>query len=92
MHRATLRRANLELLFPNVFHELYVVNRHANLYPMFKEHEPAFCVTSTESAAKSSAEAGHATYLLTQPWNYSFSDISVRRFNNWNDVATVLLK
>jgi len=92
MHRATLRRANLELLFPNVFHELYVVNRHANLYPMFKEHEPAFCVTSTEAAAKSSAEAGHATYILSQPWNYNFSDISVRRFNNWNDVATVLLK
>ena len=92
MHRATLRRANLELLFPNVFHELYVVNRHANMYPMFKEHEPAFCVTSTEAAAKSSAEAGHATYLLTQPWNYNFSDISVRRFNNWNEIQTVLLK
>jgi len=92
MHRATLRRANLELLFPNVFHELYVVNRHANMYPMFKEHEPAFCVTSTEAAAKSSAEAGHATYLLTQPWNYNFSDISVRRFNQWADIQSVLLK
>ncbi len=92
MHRATLRRANLELLFPNVFNELYVVNRQANLYPMLKEHEPAFCVTSTESTARASAQAGHATYLLTQPWNYGFADISVRRFNHWSDIQSVLLK
>jgi hypothetical protein len=59
---------------------------------MLKEHEPAVCVTSTESTARASAQAGHATYLLTQPWNYNFSDISVRRFNHWADIRSVLLK
>jgi hypothetical protein len=92
MHRATLRRANLELLFPNVFNEMYVVNRQANLYPMLKEHEASVCVTATESTAKASAEAGHATYILTQPWNHNFSNISVRRFNNWKEIQSVLLK
>ena len=92
MHRATLRRANLELLFPNVFNELYVVNRSANLYPMLKEHEEAVCVTATESTAKASAEAGHATYLMNQPWNHLFTDISVRKFHHWNEIQQVLLK
>jgi hypothetical protein len=92
MHRATLRRANLELLFPNVFNELYVVNRTANLYPMLKEHEEAVFVTATESSARAGAQAGHATYLLTQPWNQDFSDISVRRFNNWQEIQQVLTK
>lgn len=92
MHRATLRRANLELLFPNVFHQLYVVNRTANLYPMLIEHDDAVCVTATESTAKASAQAGHVTYLMAQPWNQNFSDMSVRKFNNWKEIQQVLLK
>jgi hypothetical protein len=90
MHRATLRRANLELLFPGVFNELYVVPRETNLYPMLKEHESAVCVTATESTARASAQAGHITYLLKQPWNIGFSDISVRKFEHWNDILQVL--
>jgi hypothetical protein len=92
MHRATLRRANLELIMPGVFKELYVVSRHANLYPLLKEHEYAVCVTSTESTAQASVHAGHATYIIKQPWNNEFSDISVRKFNNWAEIAQALSK
>ena len=92
MNRATLRRANLELLFPNVFNELYVVNRTANLYPMLKEHDEAVFVTATASSACAGAQAGHATYLMNQPWNHNFSDISVRKFENWHEIQQVLTK
>jgi hypothetical protein len=92
MHRAILRRANIELLFPDVFGELYVVNRTTNLYSALREHDAAVCVTSTESTARASAQAGHATYLIDQPWNRGFSDISVRRFSNWEEVQAALLK
>ncbi len=91
MHRAILRRANLELLFPGIFKELYVVPRNTNLYPLLLEHDDAVCVTSTESVARASAQAGHATYLINQPWNYNFSDISVRKFNNWQEIGKELL-
>lgn len=91
MHRAILRRANLELLFPGVVTELYVVPRNTNLYSLLLEHDDAVCVTSTESAARASAQAGHATYLINQPWNTNFSDISARKFNNWHDIGKELL-
>jgi hypothetical protein len=90
MNRAILRRANLELLFPGVFNELFVVDRQINLYPMLKEHDPGVCVTATESTARASAQAGHATYLMNQPWNYEFSDLSVRRVNDWADVGNAV--
>jgi hypothetical protein len=92
MNRATLRRANLELMFPGVFDELYVVNRTANLYPMLKENDEAVCVTATEITARASAEAGHVTYMLHQPWNQNFNNMSVRKFNNWLEITEVLLK
>jgi hypothetical protein len=92
LHRATLRRANLELLFPGVFKELYVVPRNSNLYPLLKEHEYAVCVTSTESTARSCAQAGHATYMINQPWNVEFSDLSARKFSNWHEIALALAK
>jgi len=91
MHRAVLRRANLELLYPGIFRELYVVPRNANLYPLLLEHDDAVCVTSTESVAKASAQAGHATYLINQPWNFNFADISVRKFNDWKEIGKELL-
>jgi len=91
MHRATLRRANLELLFPGVFSELYVINRAANFNVVIKENSESVCITALESTALASAEAGHITYLLNQPWNRNFSNISVRKFNNWLDITNVLL-
>lgn len=91
MHRATLRRANLELLFPNVFKELYVVPRHANLYPLLKDQDDAVVVTSTESVARAAAQAGHVAYIINQPWNVNFTDMSVRKFNNWQDIGKELL-
>jgi len=91
MHRATLRRANLELLFPGVFDELYIINRLSNFNAVIKENYESVCITALESTALASAEAGHITYLLNQPWNRNFSNISVRKFNNWLDIANVLL-
>lgn len=91
MHRATLRRANLELLFPGVFSELYVINRATNFNVVIKENSESVCITALESTALASAEAGHITYLLNQPWNRNFSNISVRKFNNWLDITNVLL-
>ena len=90
MARATLRRANLELLFPGIFKELYVVPRNTDLYPLLKEHEYAVCVTAVESTAMSSAQAGHATYMMQQPWNLEFKDLSVRKFSNWSEIAKAL--
>jgi hypothetical protein len=55
------------------------------------EHDDAVCVTSVESVARASAQAGHATYMINQPWNVNFSDISVRKFNNWHDIGKELL-
>jgi hypothetical protein len=92
MHRATLRRANLELVMPGAFRELYVVNRQVNLYPLLKEHDYAVCVTSIESTAIASAHAGHATYMLKQPWNHGLSNISIRKFNDWAEIADALSK
>ena len=90
MSRAILRRANMELLFPGVFRELYVVPRTQDLYPLLKQHDYAVCVTSTELVARSSAQAGHATYMIRQPWNQDFSDLSVRKFNNWLEIEQAL--
>lgn len=91
MHRAVLRRANLELLFPGVFHKLYVMNRSAPFNSIIKENEVSVFVTALESTALTGAEAGHITYLLDQPWNRDFHNISVRKFNNWLEIAEVLL-
>jgi hypothetical protein len=94
MHRATLRRADLELMFPGVFDELYVVNRNANMYPVLRENNETgcVCVTATEITARASAEAGNVTYMLHQPWNQTFNNMSVRKFNNWLEIAEVILK
>jgi len=92
MNRAILRRANLELVFPGVFNDVYVVNREVTLYPMLKEHDPSICVTATTATAIASADAGHATYLISQPWNHDFSDLRVRRFNNWFEIGEVMLR
>jgi hypothetical protein len=90
MNRAILRRANVELLFPGVFKELYVVPKTQDLYPLVTQHEYAVCVTSTELVARSCAQARHPTYMIKQPWNHDFSDLSVRKFNNWIEIEQAL--
>jgi hypothetical protein len=92
LSRSVLRRANLELLFPGVFKELFVVKRDANIYSMLKEYDDAICVTSTISGAQASAQVGHATYLMQHPWNSNFSGLSARKFKNWKSIEEVLLK
>jgi len=92
INRAILRRANLELIFPNVFRELVVVDKAANLYPLVKEHENAVCVTATESTARVSVAAGHATFLIDQPWNRDVVDLTIRRFKNWDEINKVLMQ
>jgi hypothetical protein len=59
---------------------------------MLKENDEAVCVTATEITARASAEAGHVTYMLHQPWNQNFNNMSVRKFNNWLEITEVLLK
>lgn len=91
LHRAILKRANLELVFPNVFRDLVVVDKTTKLYPLLKEHENAVCVTATEATARASASAGHATFLIDHPWNRDVDDLTIRRFNNWDEINQVLM-
>lgn len=90
MHRAILRRANLELLFPGIFNDVYVMHKDENFYPILKGYDYSICITALESTAIASAQAGHATFLMNQPWNHEFSDIRIRKFNNWTDIEQAL--
>jgi hypothetical protein len=88
--RGTLRRANLELIFPGMFEELYAMPMGANVYPLIKDYSPAICITADIPVAVASAQAGHITYLLDQPWNRDYNNLSVRRFNTWEEIAHAL--
>ena len=88
--RGTLRRANLELIFPGIFEELFTMPLGANVYPLIKDYAPSICITADIPVAVSSAQAGHITYLLDQPWNREYNDLSVRRFNNWTEIFEAL--
>jgi hypothetical protein len=88
--RGTLRRANLELVFPGIFEELYTMPLGANVYPLIKDYAPSICVTADISVAISSAQAGHITYLLDQPWNREYNELSARRFDSWTEIFEVL--
>lgn len=90
LDRGTLRRANLELIFPGVIEELYVLGLSASVYPLIKDYTPSICITADVSVAKSSAGAGHITYLIDQPWNRDFNNLSVKRFNSWFEVLQAL--
>lgn len=90
--RAVLRRANLELLYPGIFTDLFSMPAVASFYPYMKDQEDAVCVTASIRTATDTAEAGHSAYLLDQPWNRDFQDIRVKRFSNWIDVANTLMK
>jgi hypothetical protein len=91
INRGTLKRANIEIIYPGVFEELYMLGLHANPYPLLIDFKSAICITANETVAKASAQAGHITYLLDQPWNREFNDMSVRRFNNWEEIYIALL-
>jgi len=88
--RGVLRRANLELMFPGMFEELYAMPMGANVYPLIKDYSPAICITAEVAVATASAQAGHITYLIDQPWNREFNDLSVRRFKSWNEIYQAL--
>jgi hypothetical protein len=88
--RGTLRRANLELMFPGIFEELYTMPMGANVYPLIKDYAPSICITADIAVAVASAEAGHITYLIDQPWNREYNNLSVRRFNNWSEILKAL--
>ncbi len=90
LDRGTLRRANLELIFPNIFQELYTLSLDGNVYPLLKDFDQAIFVTANETVAKSAASAGHITYLLDQPWNRQFNDLAVKRFNSWEEIYFAL--
>lgn len=92
LHRVILRRANLELLFPGVFNDLFAMPDRNSFYPYMKDLEDAVCITASIRTAADTAQAGHAAYLLDQPWNRNYHKLSMRRFNNWVDLANTLIQ
>jgi hypothetical protein len=92
LHRAVLRRANLELLFPGVFSDLFAMPLAASFYPYMKDIDDAVCITASIRTAKDTADAGHVAYMLDQPWNRDFQNLAVKRFANWIDIANTLMK
>lgn len=88
--RGTLRRANLELTFPGIFSELYCMNAETNVYPLLKDFSQVIFITANEGVALTSANAGHITYLLDQPWNREFNNLSVKRFKSWEEIYFAL--
>jgi hypothetical protein len=92
LHRVILRRANLELLIPNVFTDLFSMPEKNSFYPYMKDLDDAVCITASIKTAQDTAQAGHSAYLLDQPWNRNYQDLRVRRFNNWIDIANTLIQ
>lgn len=88
--RGTLRRANLELMFPGMIEELYSMPLGANMYPLIKDYAPSIFITADSAAAVASAQAGHITYLMDQPWNRDYNELSAKRFNNWIEIFNAL--
>jgi hypothetical protein len=88
--RAQLRRANLELLFPGVFRDIFVVPHDQSFYPFMREHDDGIFITANTRTAQDAAEAGHSAYIFAQTWNTRFRDIRVRSFPDWNSILTVL--
>jgi hypothetical protein len=88
--RGVLRRANLELMFPGMFEELYSMPLGANMYPLIKDYAPSIFITADSAAAVASAQAGHITYLMDQPWNRDYKDLSAKRFDNWLEIFKAL--
>jgi hypothetical protein len=88
--RGTLRRANLELTFPRVFTELYAMSTETNIYPLLKDFSQIIFITANEHVALTSANAGHITYLLDQPWNKEFNNLAVKRFSSWEEIYFAL--
>jgi len=88
--RGTLRRANLELMFPGMIAELYSMPLGANMYPLIKDYAPSIFITADSAAAVASAQAGHITYLIDQPWNRDYNELSAKRFDNWIEIFKAL--
>lgn len=92
LNRAYLRRANLELIFPNVFSEFHLINKQASLYPFLINYSNPVCVTALTSTAYDSATAGHVSYMIARPWNADYSSLSVKKFNSWAEMKPFLDK
>lgn len=88
--RGTLRRANLELVFPNIFRELYSMSLENSVYPLLADYQQSIFITANETVASTAANAGHITYLLDQPWNREFNSLTVKRFNSWEEIYFAL--
>lgn len=92
LNRALLRRANLELLFPNIFTDMYTMPAAASFYPYMKDQEDAVCITASIKTALDTAQAGHAAYLYDQPWNREARNLRIKRFPNWIEINNALMK
>jgi hypothetical protein len=88
--RATLRRANLELIYPGIFEDMFLLPEEKSFYPYFSDKEEAVVISSMGKNSVDVAECSHRSFLLSRPWNQGFSDIRVKRYDNWLDIATSL--
>lgn len=92
MARAQLRRANLEMLFPNVFRDQFLIPLGGSFYPYMRDHEDAVCVTASIRTARDAVEAGHSCYLIERSWARNFNDISVVKKPNWESLVITLFQ
>lgn len=88
--RAQMRRANLEIWFPGIFGDMFVVPAGASFYPYMGEHDDAICITAAIKTAHDAAAAGHSAWLIKQPWNRSGPDLTVRKFSDWHQILETL--
>lgn len=92
MARAQLRRANLEMLFPNVFRDQFLIPLGGSFYPYMRDHDDAVCVTASIRTARDAVQAGHSCYLIERSWSKHFNDISVVKKPNWESLIITLFQ
>lgn len=88
--RAVLKRANLEMALPGIFQDCFLIKYTNNWYAFFTEKEETVFISGNQKRCLEVAEAGHVSYLLDRPWNKDFSDMRVRRFQGWKELALLL--
>jgi len=85
--RAILRRANLELVYPNTFEDYFIAPSEKSFYPYMRDYTDPICITSVVRYAEDMASAGHIVFLLNQPWNKDYSNLRIKSFNNWKEIC-----
>lgn len=92
MSRAQLRRANLELIFPGIFRDQFLIPLGNSFYPYMRDYEDAVCITASMRTARDAVQAGHSCYLLERSWSQDFNDISVVKRPDWESLSITLFQ